>query len=156
MEPTSWLTHDEHRLWRSYLDATRMLIQDLDKQLVRDSGISFADYEILVLLSEAEDRRLRMRELSDASTTTRSGITRAITRMEAAGWVQRVECESDKRGAWAALTDKGAATLADAGPGHVAAVRATMFDVLSPDDITVMADAFTTMRDHMQERRSTT
>lgn len=85
MEPTSWLTHDEHRLWRSYLDATRMLIQDLDKQLVRDSGISFADYEILVLLSEAEDRRLRMRELSDASTTTRSGITRAITRMEAAG-----------------------------------------------------------------------
>ncbi len=70
--------------------------------------------------------------------------------------MQRVECESDKRGAWAALTDKGAATLADAGPGHVAAVRATMFDVLSPDDITVMADAFTTMRDHMQERRSTT
>lgn len=156
MEPTKWLTHNEHRLWRSYLDATRMLFQDLDKQLVRDSGISFADYEILVLLSEAEDRRLRMRELSDASTTTRSGITRAITRMEAAGWVQRVECESDKRGAWAELTDKGAVTLAAAGPGHVAAVRATMFDVLSPDDITVMADAFTAMRDHMQERRSTT
>ncbi|MFD6897761.1 MarR family winged helix-turn-helix transcriptional regulator [Rhodococcus sp. NPDC060086] len=156
MEPTKWLTHDEHRLWRSYLDATRMLFQDLDKQLVRDSGISFADYEILVLLSEADDRRLRMRELSDASTTTRSGITRAITRMETAGWVRRVECESDKRGAWAELTDKGAATLADAAPGHVTAVRSAVFDALSPDDITVMAGAFTAIRDRMQERRSTT
>ncbi|MGN5239993.1 MULTISPECIES: MarR family transcriptional regulator [unclassified Rhodococcus (in: high G+C Gram-positive bacteria)] len=155
MEPTKWLAHDEHRLWRSYLDATRMLFQSLDKQLVRDSGISFADYEILVLLSEAEDHRLRMRELSDASTTTRSGITRAITRMEGAGWVRRVECESDKRGAWAELTDTGAAILASAGPGHVAAVRATMFDVLSPEVITVMGDAFTAIQNHMQEHRRT-
>lgn len=155
MEPTKWLAHDEHRLWRSYLDATRMLFQSLDKQLVRDSGISFADYEILVLLSEAEDRRLRMRELSDASTTTRSGITRAITRMEGAGWVRRVECESDKRGAWAELTDTGAEVLASAGPGHVAAVRATMFDVLSPEVITVMGDAFTAIQNHMQENRRT-
>lgn len=155
MEPTSWLTHDEHRLWRSYLDATRMLIQDLDKQLVRDSGISFADYEILVLLSEAEDRRLRMRELSDASTTTRSGITRAITRMEAAvGATRRMRIRQAR--CLGRIDRQGRRDTRRRGPGHVAAVRATMFDVLSPDDITVMADAFTTMRDHMQERRSTT
>ncbi len=153
MDTTNWLSTDEQRLWRAYLDATRMLIQELDKQLVHDSGISFTDYEILVLLSEAPERRMRMRDLADASTTTRSGITRAITRMENAGRVRRVECESDKRGAWAELTDSGLATLEQAGPGHVDAVRRNMFDAFGPDDVAVMRAAFTRMRENMLARR---
>ncbi|MGX7729331.1 MarR family winged helix-turn-helix transcriptional regulator [Rhodococcus sp. 2H158] len=153
MTDTRWLSDDEQRLWRAYLDATRLLFQELDRQLVRDAGIAFADYEILVLLSESPERRLRMRELADASTVSRSGITRAITRLESAGWVRRVDCESDKRGAWAELTDDGAAKLAEAGPGHVAAVRANMLDVLSPRDVSVMTHRFAEMRQHMLGNR---
>jgi DNA-binding MarR family transcriptional regulator len=153
MENTNWLSNDEQRLWRSYLDATRLLFQELDKQLVRDADISFTDYEILVLLSEAPERRMRMRDLADASTTTRSGITRAVTRMEKAGWVHRVGCETDKRGAWAELADGGVAKLVEAGPGHVDAVRKNMFDALAPHDVTAMARAFGSMRERMQENR---
>lgn len=153
MGATNWLNDDEQRLWRGYLDATRLLIQNLDKQLLGDAGISFTDFEILVLLSESTDRRMRMRDLADASTTTRSGITRAVSRMENNGWVRRVECESDRRGAWAELTDSGLDVLTAASPGHVEAVRTSMFDHLSPDDVTMMADAFVRMRTHLTDGR---
>jgi DNA-binding MarR family transcriptional regulator len=150
---TTWLDDEEQALWRSYLDVTRMLFKELDKQLLRDAGISSADFEILVLLSEAPDRRMRMSDLAEASTTTRSGITRAIARMEKAGWVSRVECEADKRGAWAELTDKGSSTLTDASPEHVATVRAAMFDVLDPQEVAVMGEAFAKVRTRLAERR---
>ncbi|KOS54123.1 MarR family transcriptional regulator [Rhodococcus rhodochrous] len=153
MPDTRWLSDTEYDLWRTYLDATRLLLQQLDRQLVRDAGISFTDYEILVLLSEAPQQRLRMRELAEASTVTRSGITRAVTRLENAGWVRRVDCESDKRGAWAELTDAGAATLAAAAPGHVAAVRTNMLDLLSPRDITAMTHRFSEIRRHILDER---
>lgn len=149
----NWLNPEEQLLWRSYLDATRMLLQNLDRQLVTDSGISFTDYEILVLLSEADGHRMRMRDLADASTTTRSGMTRAITRMEQADWVRRVECESDKRGAWAELTEGGATKLAEAGPGHVDAVRAYMFDAFEGDDVARLGQAFDRMRTRMPQAR---
>ncbi|MBM7461162.1 MarR family winged helix-turn-helix transcriptional regulator [Rhodococcus coprophilus] len=148
-----WLSDEEQVLWRSYLDVTRMLFRELDRQLLRDAGISFADYEILVLLSEAPDTRMRMSDLADASTTTRSGITRAISRMENAGWVRRTGCKSDKRGAWAELSAKGSSVLADASPGHVAAVREGMFDALTPEEVTAMGNAFTEMRTRLLERR---
>jgi len=94
-------------MWRGYLDYTRLLLQALDRQLARDAGLSFTDFEILVVLSEAPARRMRMRELADAMTTTRGGVTRAVSRLVGAGWVRRVECEDDKRGTLAELTDKG-------------------------------------------------
>lgn len=150
---TKWLSDEEQMLWRSYLDVTRMLFRELDKQLLCDAGVSFADFEILVLLSEAPGMRMRMSDLADASTTTRSGITRAISRMEKAGWVRRVGCESDKRGAWAELSDDGSAVLTEASPGHVAAVRKAMFDVLTPEEVSAMGNAFTEMRTRLLERR---
>ncbi|WP_241384436.1 MarR family winged helix-turn-helix transcriptional regulator [Rhodococcus sp. CH91] len=153
MGEANWLNAEEQRLWRAYLEATRLLVQNLDRQLVRDSDISFTDFEILALLSDAPERRMRMRDLADASTTTRSGMTRAVSRMESAGWVRRVECESDRRGAWAELTEAGFAKLADAAPPHVEAVREHMFDTLSPEDVTRMADAFDRMRTRMTDSR---
>lgn len=147
MNATRWLDPDENELWRAYLDATRLLFRDLDKQLTRDAGIPFADYEILVLLAEAPDRRLRMSALADASSTSRSGITRAVTRLEQSGRVRRADCESDRRGAWAELTDTGAADLAAAGPGHVAAVRGALLDRIDPADIPALTRAFRAVRD---------
>ncbi|MBY6684501.1 MarR family transcriptional regulator [Rhodococcus sp. BP-149] len=148
---TQWLTEDEQRAWRSYLDATRLLMQTLDRQLTRDSGISFTDFELLVVLSEAPGRQMRMRDLADAVTTTRSGVTRAITRLVDAGWVVRVECEDDRRGMLAELTDAGMDKLAASSPGHVGAVRASMFDVLTDDDVATFTRAYSDMRTHIQK-----
>lgn len=146
VDETCWLSDDEHEAWRAYLDATRLLLRMLDQQLTRDSGISFTDFELLVILSEAPQRRLRMRELADAMTTTRGGATRAIGRLVDAGWVQRVECEDDKRGMMAELTEAGADKLAAASPGHVDQVRRSMFDLLSDGDVAVLERAFGDMR----------
>ncbi|QSE91405.1 MarR family transcriptional regulator [Rhodococcus pseudokoreensis] len=151
MEPTRWLSAEEQNTWRAYLDATRLLLQALDRQLTRDAGISFTDFELLVVLSEAPQRQLRMRELADAVTTTRSGVTRAINRLVEAGWVRRVECEDDKRGMLAELTDAGAEKLAAASPGHVAEVRRNMFDLLSPRDVVILGHDFGEMRAHLLE-----
>jgi DNA-binding MarR family transcriptional regulator len=126
-----WLDAAEQQVWRAYLDATRLLVQVLDRQLETDDGISFTDYELLVQLSEAPDGRLRMRDLANAALSTRSGMTRAVTRLERAGWVRRVECEEDRRGMYAELTQSGQAKLAASAPGHVAAVRAHVFDELT-------------------------
>ncbi|OZE95969.1 MULTISPECIES: MarR family winged helix-turn-helix transcriptional regulator [Nocardiaceae] len=151
MTSTRWLDNSEQHTWRAYLDATRLLVRALDGQLTRDSGISFADYELLVVLSEAPDGRLRMSELADAVTTTRSGVTRATTRLVDAGWVKRVKCDDDKRGMSAELTDAGLAKLADASPGHVAAVRELMFDRLTPEDVASLGQAFDRMRSHISD-----
>ena len=151
MEPTRWLSAEEQNTWRAYLDATRLLLQALDRQLTRDAGISFTDFELLVVLSEAPQRQLRMRELADAVTTTRSGVTRAISRLVDTGWVRRVECEDDKRGTLAELTDAGAEKLAAASPGHVAEVRRNMFDLLSPRDVGTLGHDFSEMRTHLLE-----
>ncbi|ABG95699.1 probable transcriptional regulator, MarR family protein [Rhodococcus jostii RHA1] len=151
VEPTRWLSADEQNTWRAYLDATRLLLQALDRQLTRDAGISFTDFELLVVLSEAPQRQLRMRELADAVTTTRSGVTRAISRLVDTGWVRRVECEDDKRGTLAELTDAGAEKLAAASPGHVAEVRRNMFDLLSPRDVGILGHDFSEMRTHLLE-----
>ncbi|MGU3293094.1 MarR family winged helix-turn-helix transcriptional regulator [Williamsia sp. M5A3_1d] len=151
MTETRWLSDDEQRMWRAYLDSTRMLLHRLDQQLVHDAGVSFTDYELLVRLSEAPGRRLRMSQLATAVTATRSGVTRAISRLVDAGWVERTPCPDDRRGAWAVLTDAGAGKLESASAGHVEAVRANVFDVLSPRDVDSLGAAYAEMRQHMQE-----
>ncbi|QII03967.1 MarR family transcriptional regulator [Rhodococcoides fascians A25f] len=148
MDSPRWLDADEQRAWRAYLDATRLLLRDLDNQLTRDSGISFTDFELLVVLSEAPDRRRRMSELADAVTTTRSGVTRAISRLVDNGWVIRVKCDDDKRGMSAELTEAGMNTLTAASPEHVETVRENMFDLVDPNDLAALTRTFTAMRNH--------
>jgi len=131
MDDVRWLEADEQRAWRSYLDATRLLVRALEAQLEADADISLTDYELLVHLSEAPGRRMRMRDLADATLATRSGVSRAVSRCEQAGWVRRVECQEDRRGTLAELTPAGQDKLAAAAPGHVAAVRAAVFDQLT-------------------------
>ncbi|GAA5184710.1 MarR family transcriptional regulator [Rugosimonospora acidiphila] len=142
MEKTRWLDAEEQRAWRAYLDTTRLLIRALDQQLQADADISFADYETLVILSEAPDRRMRMRDLAEAALATRSGTTRAVTRLELLGWVRRVECEDDRRGTHAELTPAGAAKLAETAPGHVEAVRTHLFDRLTGDQVRQLGGMF--------------
>lgn len=135
MAETRWLDEDEQRAWRAYLAASQVVFETLDRQLQRDAGIPHAYYEILVRLSEAEDRTLRMSELAERSQFSRSRLSHAVARLEAAGWVQRAQCATDRRGLHAVLTDEGFAALEAAAPGHVEAVRTLLFDPLSPEQV---------------------
>jgi DNA-binding MarR family transcriptional regulator len=128
---TRWLNADEQRTWRAFLRATRRVLEDLDRQLQRDSGLPHTYYEVLVQLSEAPDRTLRMSELADRSLSSRSRLSHAVSRLEAAGWIQRQECPTDRRGTFATLTDEGFAALSAAAPGHVEQVRGLLFDRLT-------------------------
>ena len=130
---TRWLDDDEQRTWRAFLTAQRLLFDRLERQLQRDAGLPHAYYEILVRLSEAPDRTLRMSQLADSSLSSRSRLSHAVARLEAAGWVRRRACAEDRRGAFAELTPDGLAKLEEAAPGHVEAVRADLFDALDRD-----------------------
>ena len=129
---TRWLDDEEQRTWRAFLTAQRLLFDRLERQLQRDAGLPHAYYEILVRLSEAPDRTLRMSQLAESSLSSRSRLSHAVARLEAAGWVRRSACAEDRRGAFAELTAEGMAKLEEAAPGHVEAVRADLFDVLTP------------------------
>jgi DNA-binding MarR family transcriptional regulator len=144
-----WLDTQEQTAWRAYLDGTRMLFQALDRQLGADAELSLTDYELLVRLAEAPDGTLRMRELAEATLSTRSGVTRAVTRAEKLGWVRRLECEDDRRGMNAQLTAAGRAKLAASAPGHVEAVRENLFDLLSPDQVEQLTEIGTRLQEHL-------
>src|SRR6201990_1514503 len=130
-----WLTGPEQEIWRAYMAASVEFAAHVDRQLRRDSGLPMAYYEILVRLSEAPDRSLRMSELAEGSRSSRSRLSHAATRLEERGWLTRFECPTDRRGQGATLADAGCAALEAAAPGHVAAVREHMIDLLSADQI---------------------
>lgn len=132
---TRWLDADEQRAWRAYLSATQLLHTQLDRELQRDSGIPHAYYEILVRLSEAPDRVLRMSELASAAESSRSRLSHAVARLEDAGWVLRESCPTDRRGSFARLTDDGFSALEAAAPAHVASVRRHLLDRLTPQQV---------------------
>jgi DNA-binding MarR family transcriptional regulator len=134
-EPPRWLSDDEQAAWRSFLSAVAMLNAAVDTQLQRDSGLSHADYEILVRLSEAENHALRMSELADRTLFSRSRLSHAVGRLERAGLVRREPYPDDRRGLCAVLTDQGLRALDAAAPGHVETVRRALFDALSPEQI---------------------
>ena len=146
---TRWLDDDEQRTWRAFLGATRMLFDRLERQLQRDSGLPMAYYEIMVQLSEAPDRTLRMSQLADSSLSSRSRLSHAVARLEEAGWVRRRACPEDRRGAFAELTDAGRAKLEDAARGHVEAVRTDLFDVLTTDQQRALREAGEALRNHL-------
>ncbi|MEB3020282.1 MarR family winged helix-turn-helix transcriptional regulator [[Mycobacterium] crassicus] len=146
---TQWLSSDEQRMWRLYLESTRLLMRDLDRHLAAEAGINMSDFEILVLLSEAPGQRMRMNELADHTVTTRSGVTRAVQRLTDAGWVRQVRCEEDKRGLHAELTEAGLEKLRAAAPGHVNAVRANLFDLLSPREVELFTHSYGQIRDNL-------
>ncbi|MER7765130.1 MarR family transcriptional regulator [Streptomyces sp. NPDC097619] len=140
MAETRWLDDGEMRAWKAFLAAGALLNRRLDQQLKEDSGLSHAQYEILVRLSAAPDGELRMTELADALINSKSGLTYQVGQLEKAGLVRRRSCPSDVRGVFAVLTDSGRELLEGAAPGHVAAVRAHLVDVLTPEQLTAIAD----------------
>jgi len=134
-----WLSAEEQSAWRAFLVATQTLFSVVEAQLQRESGIPHGYYEILVNLSEAPDRALRMSQLAEASTSSKSRLSHAVARLEERGWVERLDCATDRRGQVARLTDAGFAALDAAAPGHVEQVRRSLFDRLSADQVVQLA-----------------
>src|SRR5687768_15895497 len=98
---TVWLTAEEQRAWRSFVTASQRLFDRLERELQKEAGLSQADYEVLVRLSEAEGRSMRMSELAERALFSRSRLSHAIGRLENMGWVVREECPTDRRGTFA-------------------------------------------------------
>ena len=142
-----WLSPAEQETWRAYLAATRLLYEELERQLQQEAGIPVTYYEILVTLSEAPDRTVRMRDLADLTRSSASRLSHAVSRLEEAGWVERVLCVTDRRGALAHLTDKGFAALEAAAPGHATAVRRYVFDRITPEQSDELGRILAVIRD---------
>lgn len=137
---TPWLSAAQDTAWRQWMRATSMIYRYLDADL-HDLGLDLAQYEILLGLSEAPERSLRMSDLASRVSYSRSRLTHTITRMEQQGRVQRVAAAHDRRGVVAVLTDEGMTLLADVAPDHVRAVRRVFIDVVSPDDLAALQRA---------------
>ena len=150
---TRWLDAEEQRAWRAWLYSAELLLDRLDRELTHRTGISHAYYEILVALSEAPERRLRMSELADRCLSSRSRLSHAVTRLEERGWVRRQVCPDDGRGQLAVLTDEGFAALAAAAPIHVEGVRTHLFDQLGPEQVAHMRDLGETLLRHLDPTR---
>jgi DNA-binding MarR family transcriptional regulator len=141
---------EQQRDWRSFLLGSTLLMDRLDRDLREQHDVSLPEYEILVRLSESENRALRMAELADSVKNSRSRITHTIARMERAGLVVRKQCPSDGRGVIAHLTERGFAKLVDAAPDHVDSVRSALIDVVSADDFTAIGRAFSTVAEALE------
>ena len=125
--------------WRSYLQSHASILRVLDAELVAEQGITTRDYEVLLYLSQAEDRKLPMSALAESTMLTRSGITRLVDGLVAAGLIERVSCESDARVSYAQLTDTGYEKLRECGCTHVAGIRRLFLEHFSDEEIELLA-----------------
>ena len=130
-----WLTPEELRAWRSYIAASWLLEDAIDRQLQRDAGMPHLYYSVLANLSDAPGHCMRMTDLAETLKITRSRLTYVVTRLEKDGTVRREACRTDKRGSVAILTSAGLALLERAAPGHVETVRESVFGNLTPEQV---------------------
>jgi DNA-binding MarR family transcriptional regulator len=134
-----WLSDREQRAWRGYRRMRTLLDLQLGRDLMRESGLSEADYDVLSGLSETEGHRLRLGELAAQMLWSKSRLSHHITRMQQRGLVRREECSDDGRGSMIVLTEAGWRGIVEAAPGHVESVRRHMIDLLTEDEIEALA-----------------
>ena len=146
---TRWLTDEEQQAWRGLLRMTAQLNARANRLLVQEYGISLADYEVLVALSEAPEGQLRVFEVADALAWEQSRVSHQLARMQRRGLITREECETDARGAFAVLTTAGRAAIERAAPAHVEQVRQLVFDELSHEQVSALTEITTRVLDRL-------
>lgn len=132
-------TPREADAWGGLLSVHGRLMRLIERDLAERCRISHVEFEVLLRLSWAGDRRMRIQDLAAASVLTRSGISRVVERLERVGLVTRESAPEDRRGAYAIVTDSGLATLRTALDGHVALVRERFLSRFGPDELEQMA-----------------
>lgn len=133
--------------WSAFLRAHARVVRELERELQAEHRMALTDYDVLVQLAAVEDRRLRMSELADRLLLSRSGVTRLIDRLVAAGLVERITCDVDRRGQWASLTDAGYRRLRGASPTHLRGVAEHFLDRLSAEELDQLERALTRLGD---------
>jgi DNA-binding MarR family transcriptional regulator len=129
-----WLSDEQQAAWRPIVALLQRLPAALDAQLQRDAGITHFDHLVLTALSEAPEHTLRMSELAAMASGSLSRLSHVVSRLEAKGWVRREACPGDGRFINAVLTDDGWQKVVATAPGHVAAVRELLVDILTADE----------------------
>jgi DNA-binding MarR family transcriptional regulator len=147
MTTVYWLDDLEMQAWRSLLSAHSRLMSRLDTELQSSQGMSVSDYGVLVRLSEADEGRMRMSELAERLLLSPSGLTRRLDGLVHAGLVDRARCPTDRRGAYAVLTEAGRARLEQAAPDHVEQVRRHFVDLLTRSQLEALVDALDKVAD---------
>jgi DNA-binding MarR family transcriptional regulator len=143
-----WLDAREQRAWRGYLAMQAQLQATLHRRLQADAGLSLADFDVLVALSDRAGEPVRAGELAGLLQWEKSRLSHHLARMERRGLVAREDCPDDARGAFVALTDAGRRAQEAAAPAHVAAVRELVFDGLAPEQV----DALIAVSDEVRAR----
>ena len=143
---TKWLTERQMTAWRTYVETVGDLSAALERDLA-DHGLTQGDYQVLVYLSEAEERSMRMCDLALRLQLSPSGLTRRLDGLVSSGFVTREPSTADRRVMLARLTDEGSAKLRGAAPDHVASVQRRIFDRLDEDQVDAMASIFADIRD---------
>ena len=146
-----WLTDEEQQAWRGLLRMTSQLNARANRQLLQEYGISLADYEVLVALSEAPEGQLRVFEVADALAWEQSRVSHQLARMQRRGLITREGCATDARGAFAVLTADGRAAIERAAPAHVEQVRQLVFDELSHEQVSALTEITTRVLDRLAE-----
>jgi DNA-binding MarR family transcriptional regulator len=135
---TPWLTEEQQRIWRALLGGVTVLMDQLDRDLRTQHDLSMGEYEILVRLSEAPNRSIRMAELAAAVAHSRSRVTHTISRLERDGIVRRDQCSEDGRGVSAVLTDHGFSVLEQAAHTHVRGVHEYLIENAPHEDFAAL------------------
>ncbi|MEV4656186.1 MarR family transcriptional regulator [Micromonospora sp. NPDC049301] len=141
--------------WRAYIEASQRLYTQLEEDLRADSDLSFADYHVLVLLSEAPGQRLRMGELAGRLVFSPSRLTYQITSMQRRGLVSKEACPQDRRGSEAVLTAAGLLALSEAAPHHLASVRTHLMDDLDDAEVACLTRVFDRLGNRLRAARAT-
>lgn len=150
MDQPRWLDDEEMRAWKALLSGWGLLEREIEQQLKRDCGLSHTQYEVLVRLAAAPEATMRMTELADSLINSKSRLTYQVDQLEKAGLVCRGAVSGDSRGVSATLTDSGRSALEAAAPGHVALVRDLLIDVLTPAQLTAIADGLEAVADKIR------
>ena len=141
MDEPRWLTDEEQQAWRPFAALLFRLPAALDAQLQRDAQITHFEYMVLISLSEAPDRSLRMSDLAAMASGSLSRLSHVVSRLERRGWVRREPCPGDGRFINAVLTDEGWEKVVATAPGHVEAVRKLIVDALTPEEFRALGAA---------------
>ena len=124
--------------WRAFLQAHARVTRRLDEELRAEHDLSLAEYDALLSIAEAPDRRIRMRQLADRVILSKSGVTRLIDRLVLDGLVQRDACLSDARGAEAVLTTAGLDRLRRASRTHLRGIEEHFIAAVDEADLAVI------------------
>lgn len=151
MTATRWLSKDEQEAWRSVMLMTQQLNAALERGLLSSSGLSLADYGVLVTLSEADGRMLQSRDIAQALVWEKSRLSHQVRRMESRGLVERVACKTDARASMVRLTPEGLAVIEEAAPGHVELVREVFFGPINESDARELGRICRKISDQFQE-----